>query len=195
MPAADISPSTTSFKRVSSVPSHMKIFPESSFFKQRRAPALPTPAEVRAQNEESDGTHVTSFDRPPSVIFSSLGLFVKYGGDVTIIEAQTQKMVYEKLQGKVPVPEIFGWAEDEEQRFIYMSLIEGATLQDRWCDLNEDERRAVCDELSTMVKALRTLEQDTGRSDRFVGEWNCTDPGLQTIVAAPRRTLTLRTIE
>ncbi|KAI1991107.1 hypothetical protein LOZ51_004639 [Ophidiomyces ophidiicola] len=56
----------------------------------------------------------------------SLGLFVKYGADVTIVEAQTQMMVREKLQGQVPVPEVFGWAENGGQRFIYMSLVEGS---------------------------------------------------------------------
>jgi hypothetical protein len=59
----------------------------------------------------------------------------------------------------VPVPEVFGLTEDEEQRFIYMSLIEGDTLQDRWCDLSEDERRAICKEFRHMVKVWRALEQ------------------------------------
>ncbi|KAK1623753.1 kinase-like domain-containing protein [Colletotrichum phormii] len=77
-------------------------------------------------------------------------------------------MVYERLQGKVPVPEIFGWAEDDGQRFMYMSLIEGVTLQDRWRDLIEDERRVVCEELKGMVRALRALKQDS--HDRFVGD-------------------------
>ncbi|KAJ5353061.1 hypothetical protein N7452_002035 [Penicillium brevicompactum] len=47
----------------------------------------------------------------------------------------------EKLIGKVPMPEVFGWTEDGGQRFIYVSLIEGETLQERWCDMNDDDRR------------------------------------------------------
>ncbi|KAK1640656.1 phosphotransferase enzyme family protein [Colletotrichum phormii] len=166
MSTVDTSPPIISFDGLS-VPGQMKIFPESSFFGQRRALTLPAPAEVRARNKESDDIRATSFDRPPPVTFSSLGLLVKYGSNVTILEAQTQKMVHEQLQGKVPVPEIFGWTEDGGQRFIYMSLIEGATLQERWCDMNEDEKRAVCEELQEMVKALRALEQDS--HDRFIG--------------------------
>ncbi|KAK1691088.1 phosphotransferase enzyme family protein [Colletotrichum godetiae] len=156
-----------SFNGVSSVSTQTTVLPETSFLRHGRAPALPTPAEVRARNEESDDIYATSFDRPPPVKLSSLGLFVKCGDDVTIIEAQTQKVAYERLQGKLPVPEIFDWAEDDGQRFIYMSLIEGVTLQDRWHDLIEDERRVVCEELKEMVRALRAFKQDS--HDRFVG--------------------------
>lgn len=147
----------------------MKTFPESSFFKERRAPALPTPAEIRAINKESGKIRTTNFNRPPPVMIPSLRLAVKYGADVTIVEAQTQMMLREQLRGQVPVPEVFGWIEDKGQRFIYMSLIEGKTLQERWGDITEDERRAVCEELKHMVKAWRSLEQD--RHDRYIGEF------------------------
>lgn len=60
----------------------------------------------------------------------SLGLIVKYGADVTVVEAQTQMMLREQLS-RVPIPEVFGWTEDGSQRFIYMSLIEDKTLQER----------------------------------------------------------------
>ncbi|KAF7863226.1 hypothetical protein EAF04_007308 [Stromatinia cepivora] len=145
----------------------MKIFPESSFFKENRAPTLPTPAEVRALNEKSGNIRATYFNRPPPVIISSLGLVVKYGGDITAIEAQTQMVVRERLQGKVTVPEVFGWAEDNRQGFIYMSLIEGMTLQERWPAMTKDERYTICAELKQMIKALRALEQDS--NDRYVG--------------------------
>ncbi|KAK2049291.1 kinase-like protein [Colletotrichum somersetense] len=145
----------------------MKIFPEASFFKQKRASALPTPAEVRARNEEVGRFRAARFNRPPAVKFPSLGLVVKYGSGVTIVEAQSQLMVHERLRGTVPVPEIFALAEDDGQLFMYMSLIEGVTLQERWCDLNEDERRMICEELKEMLRALRALEQVS--HDRFVG--------------------------
>jgi hypothetical protein len=61
----------------------------------------------------------------------SLGLVVKYGANVTVVEAQTQMMICEQLQGQVPVPEVFGWTEDGDQVFIFMSLIEDETLQER----------------------------------------------------------------
>ncbi len=61
-------------------------------------------------------------------------------------------MLREQLQCLVPVPGVFGWTEDGGQRFIYMSLIESETLQERWCDMNEDERRTICKELKHVVK-------------------------------------------
>ncbi|CAI7638212.1 unnamed protein product [Penicillium bialowiezense] len=132
---------------------------DSSFFREHRAPTLPTPAEVRAINEESDNLRGTYFNRPPPVKFLSLGLIVKYGADVTVTEAETQTMVYKQLKGKVPVPEVFGWTEDGRQVFIYMSLIGGETLEQRWGALSHEEREAVCKELNGMAKAWRSLEQ------------------------------------
>jgi hypothetical protein len=150
------------------VDGRMKTFPESSFFKELRARSLPTPAEIRAINKESGNVRATSFNRPPPVVIPSLGLVVKYGGDVTVIEAETQMMVRGQLQGRVPVPEIFGWTEDGGQGFIYMSLIKGEMLQERWGEMNDDERQAVCEELRDMVEAWRALKQDG--HDQYIGE-------------------------
>ena len=144
---------------------NVKIHPESSFFQEKRG-CLPTPDEVREFNRKLGGFRATHFYRPPPVRFPSLGLLVKYGADVTISETRTQILLRDHLQDQVPIPEVFGWAEDTGQRFIYMSLIEGETLQERWGTMNEVERRAVCDELSYMVKAWRALKQDwDGRYD------------------------------
>ncbi|PYH37967.1 phosphotransferase enzyme family protein [Aspergillus neoniger CBS 115656] len=145
----------------------MKIFPESSFFQEGRAPALPSPAEVRDLNLKTGNVAATNLNYPPSVIIPSLGLVVKYGLSVSIVEAQTQIMLREEFQGRIPIPEIFGWTEDNGQKFIYMSLIEGDTLADRWGGLSDDEKRAICEGLHRFVGLLRTLEQDT--RDKYVG--------------------------
>lgn len=146
----------------------MKVFPESSFFREQRASALPSPAEVRALNEASGDDRAASFDWPCPVIIPSLGLFIKYGASVPVTEAETQVLVRELMQGKVPVPEVFGWTEDGGQRFIYMSLIEGDTLQSRFGTMDESERQTVCQELRGMVNAWRILTQDT--NDTYVGK-------------------------
>jgi hypothetical protein len=124
----------------------------SGFFREFQASTLPTPAEVRAINEESGNIRSIKFNRPPPVKFPSLGLIVKYGADTTVTEAETQNMVFKRLKGKVPVPEVFGWTEDGGQVFIYMSLIRGEPLEQRWGALNDEERGAVCKELNGMVK-------------------------------------------
>ena len=150
-----------------SISSQMTVFPESSFFREKRASALPTPAEIRAINQASGNVYATNFNRPPPVMIPSLGLAVKYGADVTVLEALTQIEVREQLQGQVPIPEVFGWTEDGGQRFIYMSLIQGETLLERWSDMNENERQAVCRELRHIVKTWRALTQDN--QDCYIG--------------------------
>ncbi|ODM14893.1 hypothetical protein SI65_09645 [Aspergillus cristatus] len=123
----------------------MAPIPTSTFFKNHRASTLPPPAEIRALNIATNRPSATSFNCPPPVIIPSLGLAVKYGADVTWIEAETQIMIREKLQGRVPVPEVYGWS-----------------------GLSEDEMRAICQELNQMVKLVKGLEQDDGP---YIGEF------------------------
>ncbi|KAI0129591.1 kinase-like domain-containing protein [Xylariales sp. AK1849] len=134
-----------------------KIIPESSFFRDRQASALPSPAEIRALNEKSGHYRATLFNRPCPV----------YGADVTVAEAETQILMRQLLQGQVPIPEVFGWAVDGAQTFIYMAWIRGDTLQSRFANLDESERQAVCKELKGRVDAWRTLVQD--ESDTYIG--------------------------
>ncbi|KAF4961197.1 hypothetical protein FGADI_434 [Fusarium gaditjirri] len=129
--------------------------------------SLPSPAEIRALNEATGHYRAKSLNRPPPVIIPSLGLAVKYGTDVTAAEAETQVMLHERLRDQVPIPEVFGWTEDEGQRFIYMSLIEGDTLQIRFGTMEEGERQAVCNELKDMANAWRALSQD--ETDIYIG--------------------------
>ncbi|KAI0007312.1 phosphotransferase enzyme family protein [Xylariaceae sp. FL0662B] len=145
----------------------MKIFPESSFFKERRAPALPTPAEVRAVNEAMGENPRRHRLYASPVRMPSLGLYIKYGTTVSVLEAQNQIMLREKLHGQVPVPEVFGWTVDDKQTFIYMSLMDGEPLARRWPDMNGDERRSICKELKHMVNSWRSLKQDG--DDRYIG--------------------------
>ena len=101
----------------------------SSVFTEKRASALPQPNEIRAVNRKSADPYAENFSRPPPVRIPSLGLLVKYEGDVTVLEARTQLKIREKLLGQVPIPEVFGWTVDGSQGFIYMHLIEGETCR------------------------------------------------------------------
>lgn len=67
----------------------------------------------------------------------------------------------------MPVPEVFGWADDDGERFHYMSLVNGETLLVRWSSMNDNERRAVCNELKHMAKQWRALSQDG--PDPYIG--------------------------
>lgn len=121
---------------------------------------LPSPSAIRALNRNLGGVRAENFYRPPPVHIPSLRLLVKYGADVTIDEAKTQKMIREKLCGQVPIPEVFGWVVDGGQGFIYMQLIQGETLQARWHNLAEPDRLSVCSQLKCMVASWRSLRQD-----------------------------------
>lgn len=107
--------------------------------------------------------------RPSPVAIPSLGLFVKYGSEVTVIEALTQRRIRQLLGDQVPIPEVYGWAKDGGQVFIYMELVQGVTIQDRWARLNEDERQDLCKELRCMATAWRGLAQDEVEGDIFIG--------------------------
>ncbi|KAI1111244.1 kinase-like domain-containing protein [Nemania sp. NC0429] len=81
-----------------------------------------------------------------------------------------QVWIREKLQGRVPVPEVFGWAEDQGQIFIYMDLIDGDPLNERWPSMMTEERLGICAELRSAVSAWRDLRQDEGAC--YVGSIN-----------------------
>jgi thiamine kinase-like enzyme len=68
----------------------------------------------------------------------------------------------------VAVPEVYGWRRDGEGLFVFMELIEGETLLDRWEDLTEQEKTQISLELGSMVRALRRLKRPAG--EEFIGE-------------------------
>ena len=138
-------------------------FLESSFFKtngpDRR---LPTPAEVRTLSP----THITR-PQPPPVKFEHLNLIVKFGPHVSVEEAQCLWLIRSILSREVPVPEVYGWRVDRRQVFIYMQLIRGPTLEDRWNSLSDSDKAAVCNQICQIVRSLRQVEQHP--HDRFIG--------------------------
>ena len=139
--------------------SHTEVFPLSTFFRQdTKPPQLPTPAEVRAQAARQNHVDISKW-RPPPAEFPDLNLLVKYGGAVSIAEGQCLWMIRYYLGHKVPVPEVYGWCRDGEETFVYMELIRGSTLEQRWDELSSKERSSLCDQLSPMVAALQALKQ------------------------------------
>lgn len=150
---------------------------ESSFFS--RWNKLPTPEEVRSQayiqyasgmnldkrkTFSVTGPHVA----PLPVLFKDMGLFVKWGTSARISEAQTLYAIRHVLNGAVPVPEVYGWKTQGDEKFIYMEYIPGQSLESAWSTLGHDDRLMICRELRTICDNLRRLEQDP--SDNFVGK-------------------------
>ena len=58
----------------------------------------------------------------------------------------------------VPVPEVYGWRVDGRDVFIYMQLIRGDRLKDRWESLTITEKATICDELRDITTALRQAQ-------------------------------------
>ena len=131
-------------------------FTDSSFFKSGRG--LPTPAEVRSLGSGFKTT----------VKIEKLNMVVKFGKHVLIAEAQAQWMIRKVLDKAVPIPEIYGWRVDEGEVFIYMQLIAGPTLRERWDSLDQSDKVAISDDLRRMITSMRKVKQDT--SHPFVGE-------------------------
>jgi hypothetical protein len=122
---------------------------------------LPTPAEVRHAGPQ------TKMDRPVPVSFPSMNLIVKYSLTIRMTEGQCL-WVIRRLCPNVPVPEVYGWRQDEGKTFIYMQKIEAATLEQEWPGLDVEEKYEICRQLRCILNELRQLQQDS--SNPFIGE-------------------------
>jgi len=140
-------------------------FLDSSFF-QSRDPYkhLPAPTEVRDLSKQPK-------PQPDPVKFEELGLIVKFGPHVTVEEALCIWAIRGLLRNGVPVPEVYGWRVDGSEVFIYMELIEGDTLKDRWDGLGDDDKISICNQLQKITTSFRGLEQDP--EDMFIGVGPC----------------------
>lgn len=125
---------------------------DSTYFTSQQQARLPTPAEVIALGHVRRGrAFVASLE--------SRGLFVKYGPDVRVEEALSMRALRSLLGSKVPIPEIFGWRRDQKETFIYMQLMPGPNLEERWDTINENDKVAVTDQLHDIMKSLRSVKQ------------------------------------
>lgn len=138
------------------------VFKESKYFSQNGPDfPFPSPAEIHASERPGLGWSRTAR-------YEALNLIVKYGKVITIAEGQTLWALRRLLPSKVPVPEVYGWCEEQGEVFIYMELVRGVTLEDRWGSLSTQARIDICEQLRVMLLELRTLQQDP--NDRFLGE-------------------------
>ena len=137
-------------------------FLESSFFHCHGLDGqLPEPCEVRAR--ATDPLNPS----PKPVIFKDLNLLVKFGCNVIPNEAQCLYIIKKIFGDAVPCPEVYGWRIDGQDKFIYMQLIEGQTLKERWETLNDEEKTFVCIQLREILTRLRSARQDP--SDQSIG--------------------------
>jgi aminoglycoside phosphotransferase len=118
------------------LPSSSSIVFENSSFFSRHGPnaVLPTPPHVFAKSQAaSESPPFEDYRSYPPVFFNDLGLFAKLGKAprVTIAEGQTL-WALRQLAPIVPVPEIYGWAQDGDVTYLYMELVQGVTIHGCW---------------------------------------------------------------
>jgi hypothetical protein len=89
-------------------------------------------------------------DHPVPVSFPSMNLIVKYGLTIRMTEGQCLWAI-RRLCPNVPVPEVYGWCQDEGETFIYMQKIEAATLEQEWPGLDVEERYEICMQLRCIL--------------------------------------------
>jgi hypothetical protein len=155
---------TASIRKSSLLSVESVSFRDSAFF--RLYESLPTTDEVRAISQASG--KVQNPNVPPPVPFPAMNLIVKFGRYVTIAEGQCLTMIKSRLQDTVPAPEVYGWCKDGEDIFIYMQLIPGVTLKERWESLIAEEKNKISEELRVMIHHLRQLVQTP--QERIVGK-------------------------
>ena len=98
-----------------------------------------------------------------------MGLFVKWGSGIEVAEYQTLYAIRRVSKNAIPVPDIYGWRLDGGERFIYMELFKGPTLERAWNALGTDDRISICSQLQTIVHNLRQLKQDP--HDLYIGRF------------------------
>jgi hypothetical protein len=139
---------------------HPASFKTSSFFQGQAR--LRTPQEVRATTPDF------ALSRNPNIAtrlaFPDLQLFVKYGPNVNVSEGQASRLVSHYLSESVPMPEVCGWDRDGGDVFLYMQLIDGVTLSQRWPSLSMEEKDSICDEIKGVIENLKILRQPDSQS-------------------------------
>ena len=110
---------------------------------------LPSPDEVRE--------HYDVLDRRAAVVvrFVHLGLVVKYGPHVRAAEGQALWVIEHFTD--VRAPTVYGWFQDGDEMFLYMSLVDGVTLERRWPEMSKNEKLDVSRQLQRMLASMRAL--------------------------------------
>ncbi|CAF3524975.1 unnamed protein product [Fusarium graminearum] len=144
-------------------------FYDSSFFKRgSETITLPTPSEVLARPNFIQHPRAENMKLRIPAVFQELGLAVKHSDSTNTIISEGQCLwAVRRFLPKVPVPEVYGWTQENGIAFLYMEYIDGATLKDRWDSLTVTEKEGVCQELKTNITEISRLRQAS--DDEFIG--------------------------
>lgn len=131
-------------------------FLDSSFFQSNESPRpqLPTPTSIIEEYGDG-GARVVRIES------MNIAVKIDHISHLRLEEAQTMRAMRHIFpNGEVPVPEVFGWRRHHDQNFIYMSLVHGETLRERFSSLTEDEKELIRSELRRIIASLRLSTQE-----------------------------------
>lgn len=138
-------------------------FRDTSFFTSANS-ILPSAADVLQRHaEDPESPHGIA-------IFEELALVVKFGqpSHVHLDNALTMRALWQAFPNReIPVPEVFGWRSEDNNNFIYMSLIPGKHLYEVWTTLSTSEKESICEDLGSIQGHLQRLRPESEES--FIG--------------------------
>ena len=145
------------------------------------AKPLPTPAQIRSSTFDSTFQILHHREHGPyaqKVLYiPDLCLVIKHGPRTTISEGQTLWMVG-KYCPEVRIPTVYGWCRDADETFIYLSYIDGVSLDSRLDTLGDTELKDIALQIAPMMASIRHFRQPP--QDTFVGELRCLMPDIHT---------------
>lgn len=134
------------------------------FGRDAKPRTLPHPDEVRTQVQPRGSQGRLGVN----VFVSSNGIAVKWGPEVTALEAISMITINTYIGKDCPIPKVYGWfvealsdKESESQTppctFIYMEHLRGQTFAERQSTLKPQEIKYITRQLCKAINALRSL--------------------------------------
>lgn len=144
-------------------------FHDSSFFSRHPGASLPNLQQVLAKSILQNPHLRHDHPRPPPVFFESLDLVVKFGRDENVHISEGQCLwAIRRFLPQVPVPEIFGWSSEDGYIMLYMEMVKGVTIEERWLSMTKDEKQGFWASLKSIVSDLHKPCQPL--HNQFLGE-------------------------
>lgn len=105
-----------------------------------------------------EATEVLGTESSAKVVKVGRDFAVKYGADISLLEADTMR--YVSANSETPVPKVFGTITDPDHpdvNYIIMEFIDGQRLDTIWPDLSISEQEDVKSQLKAAVNSMRLM--------------------------------------
>ncbi|GAA5865430.1 hypothetical protein JCM8547_001242 [Rhodosporidiobolus lusitaniae] len=121
-------------------------------------PGLPSPEEILA---DPNRKQISDPKNEVKVEFLSNGLVVKRGHrlrvELVAIEWMRENLVKENGETVIPLPQYKGFYTQGDVDYLFISRIEGESLESLWPSLSPSQRTAILDQLREILRTLRSF--------------------------------------